>query len=50
MADRARSWPVAIFATEPRKLHAAAAVILHDLRAAGLPVTTAWCPSEAALH
>jgi UbiD family decarboxylase len=27
-----------------------AAVILHDLRAAGLLVTTAWCPFEAALH
>jgi UbiD family decarboxylase len=27
-----------------------AAVLLHNLRAAGLPVTTAWCPFEAALH
>lgn len=27
-----------------------ASVILHDLRAAGLPTTTAWCPFEAALH
>lgn len=27
-----------------------AAVVLRDLRAAGLPVTIAWCPFEAALH